>query len=120
MYLPTSLREIPEDIQGVSLKPVLTNEGNEPSDWRKAAYYHYYEYPAEHAVKRHYGVLYKNYKLIHFYNDIDSWELYDLKNDPNELHNIYGQEGTEKITRTLRKELLRLQKQYDDPIQKLN
>ena len=121
-YAPTFLdlagAPIPDDIQGVSLLPLL--KGKHPKNWRKSLYYHYYEYPAEHAVKRHYGVLYKNYKLIHFYNDIDSWELYDLKNDPNELHNIYGQEGTEKITRTLRKELLRLQKQYDDPIQKLN
>lgn len=58
--------EIPEDIQGVSLKPVLTNEGNEPSDWRKAAYYHYYEYPAEHSVKRHYGIRTTDFKLIHF------------------------------------------------------
>lgn len=121
-YAPTFLdlagAPIPEDIQGVSLLPLL--QGKHPKNWRKSLYYHYYEYPAEHAVKRHYGVLYKNYKLIHFYNDIDSWELYDLKNDPHEMHNIYGQKGTEKITQMLRKELLRLQKQYDDPIQKLN
>ena len=25
-------------------------------DWRKSLYYHFYEYPAEHAVRRHYGV----------------------------------------------------------------
>lgn len=121
-YAPTFLdmagAPIPDDIQGVSLLPLL--QGKHPKNWRKSLYYHYYEYPAEHAVKRHYGVLYKNYKLIHFYNDIDSWELYDLKNDPHEMHNIYGQKGTEKITQMLRKELLRLQKQYDDPIQKLN
>ena len=117
-YAPTFLdlagAPIPDDIQGESLLPLL--QGKHPRNWRKSLYYHYYEYPAEHAVKRHYGVLYKNYKLIHFYRDIDAWELYDLKNDPHELHNIYGQKGTEKITRELRRELLRLQKQYDDPI----
>lgn len=121
-YAPTFLdlagAPIPDDIQGESLLPLL--QGKHPRNWRKSLYYHYYEYPAEHAVKRHYGVLYKNYKLIHFYRDIDAWELYDLKNDPHELHNIYGQKGTEKITRELRRELLRLQKQYDDPIQELN
>ena len=63
--------EIPSDIQGASLKPVLVNEGKTPADWRKAAYYHYYEYPAEHSVKRHYGIRTQDFKLIHFYNDID-------------------------------------------------
>ena len=67
-------------------------------------------------VKRHYGVRTDRYKLIHFYNDIDEWELYDLQNDPYEMHNIFGQEGTEQVTSDLMKELKRLQIKYDDPI----
>ena len=67
-------------------------------------------------VKRHYGVRNDRYKLIHFYNDIDVWELYDLQNDPTEMNNIYGAEGTEAITLELKKELKRLQTKYDDPI----
>ena len=67
-------------------------------------------------MKRHYGVRDSRYKLIHFYNDIDEWELYDLKKDPSEMHNIYGQPGTEKITKRMMKELARLQVVYDDPI----
>ncbi len=54
-------------------------ERKEPAGWRKSLYYHFYEYPAEHMVKRHYGVRTERYKLIHFYNDIDVWELYDLR-----------------------------------------
>lgn len=57
---------------------------------------------------------------MHFYNDIDCWELYDLKQDPSEMNNLYGKPGTEKITKELRQELLKLQLQYDDPIRKLN
>ena len=91
-YAPTFLElagaQIPGDIQGVSLVPLL--KGEKPADWRKALYYHYYEYPAEHMVKRHYGIRTEHYKLIHFYDDIDEWELYDLKNDSTEMHNIYG------------------------------
>ena len=50
---------------------------------------------------------------IHFYNDIDTWELYDLKKDPSEMHNLYGQPGYEKITTQLHQQLEDLQKQYD-------
>ena len=122
-YAPTFLElagaEIPADIQGVSLLPLL--RGEHPKNWRKSIYYHFYEYPAEHAVKRHYGVRSSDgWKLIHFYRDIDVWELYNLNEDPNELHNIYGQPGTEKVTKRLMRELNRLQVQYDDPIRELN
>jgi arylsulfatase A-like enzyme len=81
--------KIPEDMQGRSLLPVLKNRGEAPDDWRKAVYYHYYEYPAEHSVKRHYGIRTQDFKLIHFYNDIDEWEMYDLRKDPSEMNNIY-------------------------------
>ena len=118
-YAPTFVdiagANIPSDIQGESLLPLL--KGEKPKNWRKSLYYHYYEYPAEHSVKRHYGVYDGRWKLIHFYRDIDQWELYDLQTDPHELHNIYGQKGTEKTLKRLQKELHRLQKQYDDTIE---
>ena len=91
-------------------------KGEEPQDWRDALYYHYYEYPAEHAVKKHYGVRDDRYKLIHFYDDIDQWELYDLQADPTEMHNLYGQPGYEEVTRRMMTKLKDLQRQYDDPI----
>ena len=53
---------------------------------------------------------------MHFYNDIDVWELYDLEKDPNETNNIYGQPGTEKLTQELLTELIRLEKQYQDEV----
>ena len=118
-YAPTFLdlagAPIPDDIQGVSLLPLL--RGEKPADWRKSLYYHFYEYPAEHMVKRHYGVRTERYKLIHFYNDIDEWELYDLQEDPTEMHNLYGQPGYEQVTEDLRAELKKLQAQYQDPIE---
>lgn len=42
--------------------------------------------------------------------DIDSWELYDLKADPNEVNNIFGQPGTEKITKDLKSMLNKYRK----------
>ena len=117
-YAPTFLEiagvEKPADMQGESLLPLL--KGEHPQDWRDALYYHFYEYPAEHSVKRHYGVRDGRYKLIHFYNDIDHWELYDLQRDPTEMHNIYGAKGTDSIAAGMRGKLKALQEQYDDPI----
>ena len=117
-YAPTFVElagaTVPDDIQGESLLPLL--KGENPENWRQSIYYHFYEYPAEHMVKRHYGVRTDRYKLIHFYNDIDEWELYDLQSDPKEMNNIYGAEGTEEITRELKNELKRLQVKYDDPV----
>lgn len=117
-YAPTFLEiaglDVPSDIQGVSLMPLL--RGEHPSDWRETLYYHFYEYPAEHMVKRHYGVRDGRYKLIHFYNDLDQWELYDLESDPTEMNNIFGKPGTEEVTRSMMRKLRQAQEQYDDPI----
>ncbi len=117
-YAPTFMQlagvDVPSDIQGESLVPLL--RGEKPEKWRDQLYYHYHEYPAEHAVKRHYGVSTDRYKLIHFYNDIDEWELYDLQEDPSEMNNIYGKPGTETITAEMMERLRRAQEQYDDPI----
>jgi arylsulfatase A-like enzyme len=104
--------EIPAAIQGRSFRPML--KGEEIGDWRKSAYYHYYEYPAWHMVKRHYGVRTDRYKLIHFYYDIDAWELYDLKNDPHELNNIYDVPANQELIKELKAEIVRLQKKYGD------
>ena len=117
-YTPTFLEiaglKVPEDMHGRSLLPLL--RGEKPDDWRDALYYHFYEYPAEHMVKRHYGVRTDRWKLIHFYNDIDHWELYDLENDPSEMHNLYGQEGYAEITQQMMAKIGELQEQYGDPV----
>ena len=103
---------IPADMQGKSFAAIL--KGKRPRGWRKSMYYHYYEYPGWHAVKRHYGIRTERYKLIHFYYDIDAWELYDLKEDPNELNNIYENPAYAKVVKQLKAELRKLQKQYGD------
>ena len=116
-YAPTFLDlaglPIPEDIQGVSLLPLL--KGEKVKKWRDALYYHYYEYPGEHAVRKHYGIRTDRYKLIHFYgNDIDSWELYDMKNDPSELHNLYNDPKMAKVQAMMHKKLDEAREYYDD------
>ncbi len=104
--------EIPSSMQGKSLKPLLEN--NSIDKWRDAIYYHYYEYPGWHMVKRHYGVRTKRYKLIHFYYDVDVWELYDLEKDPNELNNVYNNPQYSETQERLIIKLADLQEQYKD------
>jgi arylsulfatase A-like enzyme len=103
---------IPDDMQGRSLRSVLA--GKTPDDWRRSMYYHYYEYPAVHSVKRHYGVRTRRYKLIHFYHDIDEWELYDLQKDPDELRSVYSDPAYAGTVRELKAELKRLRAKYKD------
>ncbi len=103
---------IPADMQGVSLAPLLRSEQADKQWRRTSLYYHFYEYPGEHAVRRHYGVRTDRYKLIHFYGDMDHWELYDLEQDPQELRNLYGDPTYAKVQKRLHKELTRLRKHY--------
>ena len=106
--------ETPDDLHGRSLVPVL--KGKTPKDWRNSFYYHYYEYPGYHYVRRHYGVADGRYKLIHFYeDDVDQWELFDLKSDPTEMKSVYGQEGMAKIQKRLNKQLAMHRKKLKVP-----
>ena len=65
-------------------------------------------------VQPHYGIRTKEYKLIHFYNDIDQWELYDLKNDPDEMKNLYSNPKQADLIKQLKEKLIDLRKQYND------
>ncbi|SMO52130.1 Arylsulfatase A [Saccharicrinis carchari] len=114
-YAPTFMEltgnTVPEDMHGRSLVPLFKKKAK---NWRDAIYYHYYEYPNEHMVKRHYGIRTERYKLIHFYFDIDQWELYDLQEDPNEMNNLYGQAEYADKTDDLKAQLKDLMVHYDD------
>jgi len=106
--------EIPKDIQGCSMKGLLTNDQVVKNNWRKSAYYQYFEYPKWHNVQPHYGVRTNRYKLIHFYYNIDVWELYDLEKDPYEVMNVYADPNYKDIVKELKAEIVKLQKQYGD------
>jgi arylsulfatase A-like enzyme len=119
-FAPTFLEaagvEVPKDVQGRSLVPVL--KGQTPADWRKSLYYHYYEYPGPHSVHRHYGVVTDRYKLVRFYEPaVDEWELFDLKTDPRELTSVYGKPEYADVQKQLHAELdrLRMQLKVPDP-----
>jgi arylsulfatase A-like enzyme len=111
-FLELSGVPIPKDKQGLSLAGLIKDEPAQ--EWRDAIYYHYYEYPSVHMAKRHFGIRTKKYKLIHFYYDIDRWELYDLENDPKELNNVYNNPLYSETAGELKSKLNALQKKYGD------
>ncbi len=103
--------DVPKDMQGKSLKPLL--EGKTPDDWRKSVYYRYYEFPGAHSVRQHYGVRTKRYKLIYF-NNLDEWEFYDLEKDPYEMKSAYEDPAYAEKIKELKAELKRLRETYRD------
>ena len=111
-FLEAAMIDVPDDMQGESLIPLLKGDS---SEWtRDAVYYHYYEYPSVHMAKRHYGIVNKEFKLVHFYYDVDEWELYDRLNDPNEINNVYNNPEYSDIVNKLTQELKEIRVKYKD------
>jgi arylsulfatase A-like enzyme len=99
------------EMQGRSMLPLF--QRRTPADWRTSMYYRYYHDPGDHNTRAHYGVRTRTHKLIYFWKK-DQWELFDLVNDPYELHNLYGQPGTEQLTASLKAELAKLKRAMRD------
>lgn len=111
-FLEAAGVKAPADMQGESMLSLL--KGDTRKWTRDAVYYHYYEYPAEHMVNRHYAIVTKDYKLIHYYYVEDQWELIDRKKDPLELKNVYNDPAYAKIKKELHTQLDNLRKKYHD------
>jgi arylsulfatase A-like enzyme len=106
-FLEAAALPVPADMQGRSLLPLF--KGQTPADWRTSFYYHYYEYPGVHSVRRHYGVVTDRYKLFHFYEpDVNYWTLIDRQSDPNEMKNVYDDPAHATTVKELHAELTRL------------
>lgn len=117
--------DIPEFMQGRSLRPVL--EDQTPKDWQTAMYYRYWEHlSVEHRVGAHYGIRTHDYKLIYYYGEalgcadaIDEsrtpeWELFDLTKDPYEMDNVYHDPAYAETIEKLKVELYELKESVED------
>lgn len=102
----------PAGMQGRDLTPLL--RGRSPK-WRESLYYHYYEGENSwHRVARHDGIRTEQMKLIHFYTR-NEWELYDLRQDPNEMNNLFGRDSHRQVGIDLQQQLATLRRQYGVP-----
>ena len=77
----------PDGLHGKSIVPIL--RGETPADWRKSAYYHYYDQNGAHNVANHYGVRTGRYTLAYYYAT-DEWELFDNEKDPQQLRSVHA------------------------------
>jgi arylsulfatase A-like enzyme len=105
--------KIPEWMQGRSLVPFF--KGSEPATWRKDWLYEYYEYPENWIrVLPNRGIRTERYKLIHYYLEPEAFELYDLQEDPGELHNLYGKPENAQLVARLRHRIDELRRETGD------
>jgi len=105
--------KVPDEMQGVSMKPLVLGETMQ--NWRKELYYHYYE--KSFGMSKHYGIRTDKYKLIHFYDPVDSWELYDLQTDPAEMNNLIAEQNMQSVVEDLKIKLKKLQEKYKDNVE---
>ncbi len=117
--------DIPDDLQGRSIRPLL--QGRTPQHWQTSMYYRYWMHlGGGHTVCAHYGVRTKRYKLIYYYGEaldapgaVDEprspeWELFDLDNDPMEMHSVYDDPAYAEAVKELKAELARLRDEVKD------
>lgn len=117
--------EVPDSMQGQSLRPVM--EGNVPDEWQTSMYYRYWEHlSVEHNVGAHYGIRTHRYKLIYYYGEalgsshaVDEyrnpeWELYDLQEDPYEMENVYHNAAYKETIKELKNDLYKLKNKVRD------
>jgi arylsulfatase A-like enzyme len=119
-FLEAAGLPVPGEMQGKSLMPLM--RGESPTDWRKSFYYHYYEFPGAHSVRKHYGVVTDRYKLVRFYgDDVNYSELFDLKTDPQEMKSVHDAPEYAQTRKELETELTRLRKELEvteqDPVE---
>lgn len=125
LFLDYAGLSIPDRMQGESFRNNL--KGQTPEGWRKSIYYRYWMHADNpHNVAAHYGIRTERYKLIFFYARplgmagaknilmTPQWELYDLQNDPMEMHNLYNDPSQKELIAGLKKELLQLKEKYGD------
>ena len=124
-FAPTMLDfagiKTPGYMQGRSFKSICET-GREPANWPNEAYYRYWMHMAHHDNPGHVGIRTKEFKLIYYYGadyqggnqTPPAWELYDMKKDPHESTNLYGEPKYAKTVAGLKQRLASLRSRIGD------
>ncbi|QDT09517.1 sulfatase/phosphatase domain-containing protein [Planctomycetes bacterium K23_9] len=115
-YGPTFLEaagaDVPAEMQGRSMVPMLKDQGKPSASWRDAIYYAYYENAAVHNVPVHDGVRTDRYKLM-FFPRSREWNLFDLETDPQEMKTVHADPQYADILAGMQKRYRDLRTFYD-------
>ncbi|MGE3804618.1 MAG: sulfatase [Gemmataceae bacterium] len=110
---------IPKNMHGRSLAPLLKADKLPAAPaYRPDWLYEYFDDSAPHNVRKHRGI--RNvtangeFKLIHYYEDPQEWELYHLTEDPHELKNVAKVERYRTIFNQLKLRIEGLQLETGD------
>ena len=96
---------------GESWRPILDNPS---AAWRDSWLYEYFEYPGPHCAPIGRGVRTKRYKLIHYIQNPQGHEFFDLEKDPEERRSLYDDPAYKTQVAALSKELERLRDVTND------
>ncbi len=114
-HAPTFLEvagvDVPDDIQGRSLVPILKNKGQAPDDWREAIFY-FYSGEGTHRVAAHNGVRTDRYKLFYL-PDYNEWQMFDLKEDPMEMVSVHEHPGYAEVREKMERIYHELRAKYE-------
>jgi arylsulfatase A-like enzyme len=102
---------IPKEMQGRSWVPLFKDP---KAEFRKDWLYEYYEYPDSHKVRPHRGVRTETWKLIHYYQEPEEFELYHIDKDPWEKENLYGKAEYGDQVKQLKARLEELRRETGD------
>lgn len=103
---------VPAHMHGRSLVPLLAQPD---APWRADWLYEYFEYPdPSHDVRKQRGIRTERYKLIHYFEAPEEFELYDLEKDPQERVNLHGQPEYAELEKKLRTRLAELRRETGD------
>lgn len=112
--MPTFLEmgniSIPQTVDGRSLVPLFKQRS--PKEWPEAVFAEYHG--DEFGLYSQRMVRTKKYKFI--FNSPDKNELYDLRQDPHELHNVIDDDEYKRVRENMMDRMVRWMKRTDDTI----
>ena len=113
-YGPTFLNicgaDVPGDMQGRSIVPLLEKSGEKPDNWREALYYAYYG-ERTHQVARHDGIRTERHTLF-YVPKYQEWQLFDNDKDPQQMKSVHGDPEYADVLSRLQKNYQELKKGY--------
>jgi len=112
-FLELAGAPISSDIQGHSLVNLLG--GKTQNSPRSAHYYHYYR---QYDVPSICGLRTETHKIICYHELVGDarWELFDLKSDPQELHNLALVPQHAELLFRMQQQLRKAAESYRDPV----